>query len=77
MKRFIWMGAGIAIGVLAMRKFQATKQAIGPEGLNRAVAGVADSIAEFAHALREGMTEREADLRAALGIDSADDVKTR
>jgi hypothetical protein len=77
MKRLIWMGAGIAIGVLAMRKLSSAKQAIGPEGLNRAVAGVADSIADFANALREGMTEREADLRAALGIDSADDVRTR
>jgi hypothetical protein len=77
MKRFIWMGAGIAIGVLAMRKLNSAKQAVGPEGLNRAVAGVADSIAEFANALREGMTEREADLRTALGIDSADDVRTR
>ena len=77
MKRLIWMGAGIAIGVLAVRKISATKQTFGPEGLNRAVASLADSVADFTHTFRTGMTEREADLRAALGIESADHVNNR
>jgi hypothetical protein len=71
------MGAGIAIGVLAVRKISATKQTFGPEGLNRAVASLADSVADFTHTFRTGMIEREADLRAALGIDSADHVNNR
>jgi hypothetical protein len=77
MKRMIWMAAGVAIGVLAVRKLSQTRDALGPAGLNRALGQVADSVATFADAVRDGMQEREADLRLALGIDSADDVRTR
>ncbi|MGW6173002.1 DUF6167 family protein [Arthrobacter sp. NPDC055138] len=77
MKRMIWMAAGVAIGVLAVRKLSQTRDALGPAGLNRALGQVADSVATFADAVRDGMQERETDLRLALGIDSADDVRTR
>ncbi|UNK44332.1 DUF6167 family protein [Arthrobacter sulfonylureivorans] len=77
MKRMIWMAAGVAIGVLAVRKLSQTRDALGPAGLNRALGQVADSVATFADAVRDGMRERETDLRLALGIDSADDVRTR
>lgn len=77
MKRMIWMAAGVAIGVLAVRKVSQTREALGPAGLNRALAQVADSVANFADAVRDGMQERETDLRLALGIDSADDVRKR
>jgi uncharacterized protein with PhoU and TrkA domain len=73
----IWMAAGVAIGVLAVRKLSQTREALGPVGLNRALGQVADSVANFADAVRDGMAERETDLRLALGIDSADDVRTR
>ncbi|MFD1212436.1 DUF6167 family protein [Arthrobacter sp. GCM10027362] len=69
MKRVIWLAAGITIGVLAVRKLSEARQTFGPEGLNRAVGTLADSIANFADAVRDGMQEREADLRAALGVD--------
>jgi uncharacterized protein with PhoU and TrkA domain len=71
------MAAGVAIGVLAVRKLSQTREALGPVGLNRALGQVADSVANFADAVRDGMQERETDLRLALGIDSADDVRTR
>lgn len=67
--RVIWMGAGVAIGVIAVRKVSAARSTLGPAGLNRAVGQLSDSIAGFADALRSGMQEREADLRAALGVD--------
>ncbi|WP_312856758.1 DUF6167 family protein [Arthrobacter mobilis] len=70
MKRIIWMAAGVAIGVLAVRKLTEAKETFGPQGLNRAVGSLADSIANFADAVRDGMQEREADLRAALGVDN-------
>jgi hypothetical protein len=76
MKRFVWMGIGVAIGVIAFRKIseaQSNMQAnMGPEGLNRAVGRLADGVYDFADAVRAGMRERETDLRAALGIDSQD-----
>lgn len=69
MKRIVWLAAGVAIGVLAVRKLSEARQTFGPEGLNRAVGSLADSVANFADAVRDGMQEREADLRAALGVD--------
>ena len=51
-----------------MRRSTEAKQTFGPQGLNRAVGSLADSVANFADAVRDGMHEREADLRAALGV---------
>ena len=70
MKRFVWMGIGMAIGVIAFRKISEAQSNLGPEGLNRAVGRLADGVYNFADAVRAGMHERETDLRAALGIDS-------
>lgn len=72
MKRFVWMGIGVAIGVIAFRKISEAQSNLGPEGLNRAVGRLADGVYDFADAVRAGMHERETDLRAALGIDSQD-----
>ena len=71
MNRIIWMGIGVAIGVIAFRKISTAQSALGPEGLNRAVGRLADGLYDFTDAVREGMGEREAELRAALGIDTA------
>ena len=67
MKRLVWMGIGVAIGVIAFRKVTEAQSALGPEGLNRAVGRLADGVYDFADAVRAGMRERETDLRAALG----------
>lgn len=69
-KRVFWLAAGAAIGVIAVRKVTEVKSAVGPEGLNRAVAQLSDSVADFADAFRQGMQERETDLRSALGIEA-------
>jgi uncharacterized protein with PhoU and TrkA domain len=75
MKRIVWLGIGVAIGVIAFRKITEAQSTLGPEGLNRAVGRLADGIYDFADAVREGMQERESDLRAALGIDTQDVVR--
>jgi uncharacterized protein with PhoU and TrkA domain len=69
MRRIIWMGIGVAIGVIAFRKISEAQSALGPEGLNRAVGRLTDSLYDFADAVRGGMQERETELRSALGID--------
>ena len=74
MNRIIWMGIGVAIGVIAFRKVTEAQSALGPEGLNRAVGRLADGLFDFADAVRDGMGEREAELRSALGIDTAADI---
>ncbi|MFJ5957182.1 DUF6167 family protein [Paenarthrobacter sp. NPDC092416] len=71
MKRIVWMGIGVAIGVIAFRKITEAQANIGPDGLNRAVGRLADGLFDFADAVRAGMHEREEDLRAALGIGDA------
>ncbi|MDR6636534.1 MULTISPECIES: hypothetical protein [Paenarthrobacter] len=68
MKRIVWMGIGVAIGVIAFRKVTQAQANLGPEGLNRAVGRMADGLFDFADAVRTGMHQREDDLRAALGI---------
>jgi hypothetical protein len=69
------MGIGVAIGVIAFRKVTEARSNLGPEGLNRAVGRLADGVYDFADAVRAGMRERETDLRAALGIESAEMVR--
>jgi hypothetical protein len=71
MKRIVWMGIGVAIGVIAFRKVTEAQASLGPEGLNRAVGRMADGLFDFADAVRSGMHQREEDLRAALGIEDA------
>ncbi|ABM09334.1 MULTISPECIES: hypothetical protein [Micrococcaceae] len=75
MKRIVWMGIGVAIGVIAFRKITEAQANLGPEGLNRAVGRMADGLFDFADAVRTGMHQREEDLRAALGIDDAGAVR--
>jgi hypothetical protein len=74
MNRIIWMGIGVAIGVIAFRKISNAQSALGPEGLNRAVGRLADGLYDFADAVREGMSERETELRRALGVDAGIDA---
>ncbi len=69
-RRAFWLAAGVTIGVIGVRKVSQAKSNLGPEGLNRAVGQISDSIADFADALRSAMSERENDLRAALGVEA-------
>lgn len=73
MNRIIWMGIGVAIGVIAFRKLTEAQSNLGPEGLNRAVGRLADGVYDFADAVRVGMRERETELRTALGVDTGVD----
>ena len=75
MKRIVWMGIGVAIGVIAFRKVSQAQSTLGPEGLNRAVGRLADGVYDFADAVRAGMRERETDLRTALGVESVELVR--
>ncbi len=67
-RRMFWLAAGVTIGVVAVRKVSRARSTFGPEGLNRAVGQISDSISDFADALRSAMAEREDDLRVALGV---------
>jgi hypothetical protein len=70
-KRFLWVGIGVGVGILAARKVGEARALTAEGGLNRAVGRLADSIAATSDAFRDGMASRETELRSALGIDDA------
>jgi hypothetical protein len=72
MRRLFWVALGAAGGVLVVRKLNKTAQAYTPEGLSRSLGNVAVAIREAAEVVREGMAERESELRVALGVDAGD-----
>ena len=73
-KRVFWMSIGITIGVIAVRRISDAKESLGPAGLNRAVGTAADALHDFTDAFRGAMTQREGELRSALGLDTTDTV---
>lgn len=72
MRRLFWLGLGAAAGVLVVRRVTRAAQSYTPEGVARSIAGLGDGLREMAAVVREGMAERESELRAALGADVND-----
>ena len=70
MRRLLWLGAGLAVGALAVRA--ATKQArkLTPASLagsaRKSAGGFADSIRTFVEDVRVGMADREDQIQSAL-----------
>ena len=71
MRRLFWVAVGAAAGVYAVRKVQKTLHAYSPSGLAERAGGVGDQLRGFAEEVRAGMAHREAELREALGMDTA------
>jgi len=71
-RRVFWIALGATAGVLVVRKLSRTAEAYTPEGLGRSLAGLADAVRDAADVVREGMVERERELRVALGVDAGE-----
>ena len=73
-RRLFWMALGATVGVLVVRKVTKAAEAYTPSGLAGGFAGglsdLGEGLRELADAVREGMSEREGELRHALGIDT-------
>jgi Family of unknown function (DUF6167) len=73
-RRLFWLALGATVGVLVVRKVAKTAQAYSPsgvaEGLFSGLSDLGEGLREMAEAVREGMAERETELRYALGIDT-------
>jgi hypothetical protein len=69
-RRLFWVALGATIGVLVVRRVSKTIEAYSPAGVGRSLASVGDGLRELAVVVREGMTEREQELRVALGVDA-------
>jgi hypothetical protein len=72
MRRVFWVALGATTGVLIVRTLNRTAQAYTPEGVARSLSSVADALRDAADAVRQGMAEREQELRLALGVDAGE-----
>ena len=74
MRRLFWVALGASLGVLVVHKVAKTAQAYSPTGIAQGLSGglsdLVEGLRELAEAVREGMAEREAELRYALGVDT-------
>lgn len=70
MRRLFWIALGATVGVLVVRKVTKAAQSFTPDGVSRSFGSLADGIRELAQVVREGMDERERELRVALGVDA-------
>lgn len=74
MRRLFWVALGATVGVLVVRKVTKTAQSYSPsgvaQGLTGALSDLGEGLLEMADAVREGMAERETELRYALGMDT-------
>ena len=74
MRRLFWVTLGATAGVLLVRKVTKAAEAYSPTNLAGGFAGglsdLGEGLRELADAVREGMSQREGELRNALGIDT-------
>lgn len=77
MRRLFWallgIGVGVTVGIAVVRWVRRTKERYSPPNLARQAGARAEDAAEkmrgFVEEVRIGMEEREAELRARLGLD--------
>ena len=69
-RRLFWIALGATVGILLFRKVTRTIDAYSPAGVGRSLSSVGDGLRELAEVVREGMAEREEELRVALGVDA-------
>jgi len=72
-KRIFWLIIGIAVGVYAVTRLKKRAQILAPEGMQESAAKLAAAVRHFGDQVREGMAERETELRDALGIENTND----
>ncbi len=77
-RRLFYITLGAVAGVLVVRKLTQTAQRFTPAGVQQSMGGalgnLADAIRDFGEQVREGMAEREVELRSSLGLDGSHDL---
>ena len=70
MRRLLWLGVGLAIGALVFRAITKKAQSFTPQGIagsfQQSAAGALESVRTFVEDVRDGMAEREAEIRTAF-----------
>jgi hypothetical protein len=69
-RRLFWLGLGIAVGAIVVRQVAKAAHAYTPAGMaesaRNSAAGIWDSMQDFVADVREGMAEREEQIREAF-----------
>ena len=77
-RRVFYIALGATVGILVVRKASQAAQRFTPAGVQSsmtgALGGLTEAIREFGANVREGMAEREYQLRTELGLDGSHDV---
>ncbi|GAB3140988.1 hypothetical protein GCM10027290_12820 [Micromonospora sonneratiae] len=70
MKRLLWLGVGLAVGALVVRKLTRTAQSYTPGGiaasLSESAGGAVEQLRSFVADVRDGMAERERQIHEAF-----------
>jgi hypothetical protein len=70
MKRLLWLGIGLAVGALVVRKVTQRAQSYTPAGiaasLSESAGGLVESVRSFVDDVRDGMADREREIHAAF-----------
>lgn len=70
MKRLLWLGVGLAVGALVVRKVTQKAHSYTPAGmaasLSESAGTLVESVRSFVDDVRDGMAEREREIHAAF-----------
>ena len=70
MKRLLWLGVGLAVGALVVRKLNQKANEFTPTGiatsLSQSAGGLVESLRSFVEDVRDGMAEREEQIQHAF-----------
>ena len=70
MKRLLWLGVGLAVGALVVRKLTRKANEFTPSGiansLSQSAGGLVESVRSFVDDVRDGMAEREQQIQQAF-----------
>ena len=70
MKRLLWLGVGLAVGALVVRKLTRKANEFTPSGiatsLSQSAGGLVESMRSFVDDVRDGMTERQEEIQQAF-----------
>ncbi|MEU5907461.1 hypothetical protein [Micromonospora sp. NPDC047527] len=77
MRRLFWLGIGVTVGVIVVRKATRTAQSYTPAGiastLSESAGGLVESLRSFVEDVRIGMAEREQEIHQAFAQGEAFD----
>jgi hypothetical protein len=65
-RRVFYIALGATVGIMIVRRLTVAAESLQPDNVARRLAG---SVQNFVDDVRSGMSEREIELRAALGVD--------